>query len=351
MTEDLQTSAAEPRLRAPFPWFGGKTRVADLIWRYFGDTHNYVEPFAGSLAVLLCRPHAPGIETVNDLDCYIANFWRAVKADPETVAHWADDPVNEADVHARHLWLVCQEGFRERMKTDPDYYDAKVAGWWVWGISCWIGSGWCSLPNWSGRISGMYSSRGVNGRSVVVRKRPNMKRGYSGVHRSLPDLGGEGGAAGRGVHASGLGDRRAAIIEWMESLSERLRCVRVCCGDWKRVLGRSPTECIGTTSILLDPPYGEAAKRRKGIYREDNDRVSEDVREWAIANGDNQYLRIALCGYEGEHEMPERWRCVAWKANGGHGNAGNGQGRANAERERIWFSPHCLDPEEQRELF
>jgi hypothetical protein len=43
-------------LRAPFPYFGGKSRAAHLVWAAFGDVPNYVEPFAGSLAVLLGRP-------------------------------------------------------------------------------------------------------------------------------------------------------------------------------------------------------------------------------------------------------------------------------------------------------
>ena len=67
-------------LRAPFPWFGGKSRAAPLVWAALGDVSNYVEPFAGSLAVLLARPHAPRVETVNDADCYVANFWRALAA-------------------------------------------------------------------------------------------------------------------------------------------------------------------------------------------------------------------------------------------------------------------------------
>jgi hypothetical protein len=77
------------KLVAPFPWFGGKSRVADAVWARFGDVRNYVEPFAGSLAVLLQRPtpsRQAGIETVNDIDKYLANFWRAVAADPEGVA-------------------------------------------------------------------------------------------------------------------------------------------------------------------------------------------------------------------------------------------------------------------------
>lgn len=48
-------------LKAPFPWFGGKSKVAGLVWERFGEVENYVEPFFGSGAVLLGRPHLPGI--------------------------------------------------------------------------------------------------------------------------------------------------------------------------------------------------------------------------------------------------------------------------------------------------
>ena len=56
-------STVERDLKTPFPWFGGKSRAASLIWDRFGSPANYVEPFAGSLAVLLSRPDAPTIET------------------------------------------------------------------------------------------------------------------------------------------------------------------------------------------------------------------------------------------------------------------------------------------------
>ena len=77
-------------LKSPFPWFGGKSRAASLIWSRLGPVPNYVEPFAGSLAVLLGRPHPPKTETANDLDCYLANFWRAVSMAPDEVALNAD---------------------------------------------------------------------------------------------------------------------------------------------------------------------------------------------------------------------------------------------------------------------
>lgn len=73
-------------MKAPFPWFGGKRKVATEVWSALGDVDNYVEPFAGSLAVLLERPtwHKGSTSTVNDADRFVSNFWRALAADPET---------------------------------------------------------------------------------------------------------------------------------------------------------------------------------------------------------------------------------------------------------------------------
>jgi hypothetical protein len=51
---------------------------------------------------------------------------------------------------------------------------------------------------------------------------------------------------------------------------------------------------------------------------------------------------VALCGYDGEHEMPADWNCVAWEAAGGYSGQGDSRGRLNRLRERIWFSPHCV---------
>ena len=65
----------------------------------FGTVKNYVEPFFGSGAMLLSRPDGwVGTETVNDADGLLANFWRAMKFDPEATAHHADWPVNENDL-------------------------------------------------------------------------------------------------------------------------------------------------------------------------------------------------------------------------------------------------------------
>ena len=136
----------------------------------------------------------------------------------------------------------------------------------------------------------------------------------------------------------------------MRQLAERLRKVRICCGDWSRVCGPSVTFKHGLTGVFLDPPYAAEAGRNETLYSIDDLQVAHKVREWAIENGDNSLMRIALCGYEGEHTLPASWECVPWKARGGYGSQGDGKGRDNAVRERIWFSPHCLQGR-QKNLF
>jgi len=312
---------------------------------------NYIEPFFGSGAVLFLRPHEPHIETVNDKDCYVANFWRALRADPEGVAAWADWPVNEADLHARHWWLVSSPesaAFRARMHSDPDTYDVKIAGWWVWGLCQWIGAGWCVTPEKQQLPHLGNAGVGVHRPS---QKLPHLSNAGVGVHRpsqKRPHL----GDAGRGVHRpsqkrpllgyAGRGD----LYDYLIALADRLRSVRVCCGDWSRVLGESVTTKQGLTAVFLDPPYSVEAGRDNTLYGVEDLSVAHEVREWAIANGNNPLLRIALCGYESEHAMPESWECLKWKTPGGYSSR-NTKRNDNSHKERIWFSPHCLGVNER----
>lgn len=343
-------------MKAPFPYAGGKSKIAPIVWERFGDVPNYVEPFFGSGAVLLARPDEHDwrqrVETVNDADGLLCNFWRAVQADPDAVAEYADWPVNENDLHARHYWLVQQKvSLRAKLEGDPNYYCARAAGWWVWGIGTWIGSGWCNTRGPWVAIDGELVKRERGRRETaedpegVCRKLPHLG-GDRGVHRKtltagdpegvcrqLPHLGDNG----RGVHRKTIN-----IYELMQELSDRLRRVRVCCGDWSRVTGPTPTTKHGVTGMFLDPPYAHS-ERCNDLYCVETD-CAQDVLQWCLAHGDDPKLRICLCGYDGEHNVLEEhgWSVVAWKAAGGYGSQGNGRARENAHRERLWFSPHCL---------
>jgi DNA adenine methylase len=337
-------------LKAPFPWFGGKRKVAAEVWRRFADVDNYVEPFFGSGAVLLGRPEPRGNETVNDLDGFVANFWRSVKLQPEATAEWADNPVNENDLHARHAWLLeRREELRPHLEGDPDWCDPKVAGWWAWGMACWIGSGFCSGSGPWRVVDGKLVRLGSNGQGVN-RQLVHLGDNGQGVNRQLVHLGDNGRGVNRQlVHLGDNGQGR--LSGWFAALSERLRFVRVCSGDWSRVCGPSATFKRGVTGVLLDPPYADTADRQDALYREDSLSVAHAVREWAIEQGENPLMRIALCGYEGEHEMPESWAVYEWNAGEGFGGQAT-ERSGNGRRERIWFSPACVRIEApQRDLF
>lgn len=311
-------------LQAPFPYFGGKRKAAETVWPAFGQVDNYVEPFAGSAAMLLAAPpDAARIETINDFDGFVANFWRAVSHDPDAVAHAADWPVNEVDLMARHSWLVRhRQPITEQLCADPAWYDARSAGWWVWGACNWIGSGWCSG-------NGPWVHDGTR----LVRKEGDAGQG---IKRQLPQL-----SAGQGINRdSGPLTRREFIMDWFARLHERLRDVRVTCGDWGRVVKDSITTYNGLTAVFLDPPYtkGDMDYSAGGMGQG----IADDVRAWCAANGNNPQLRIVLCGHAGEHDalLAQGWHTRTWKA--GSGYALTDEAIANRQSETIWCSPHCV---------
>ena len=320
-------------LKAPFPYFGGKRSVADMVWQRFGTVKQYIEPFCGSAAILLAAPEPASLEVVGDANGFIANFWRAVKHQPAAVAEWADYPVSHIDLGARHRWMMEQRRRLEAELQDCDWPgDAKCAGWWLWGQCCWIGSGWCDWQRRDGR-SGMGQV-------------PHISNAWMGVQASgkVPHI----SDAGRGVQASGKvphisdagrGERlltsggRAAWV-WLHTLAERLGRVRVIHGDWQR--GLNHHYGAASTAVFLDPPY----RAFDGLYGVAT-HVADDVAAWAA---DNARLRIALCGHIGDYDLPG-WDAVEWT------RAGNTYGGSGTkDQECIWFSPACL-PAEVTDLF
>lgn len=306
-------------MQAPFPYFGGKRHAATEVWQAFGPVDNYVEPFAGSAAMLLAAPEQhPGkptrTETINDADGFVANFWRAIAHDPEATAHHADWPCNEVDLFARHSWLVRQTAtLTERLHADPEWFDAKIAGWWCWGACNWIGSGWCAgVGPWV-----------HDGEKIVD-------------SRQLPHL----GNAGQGINRATPQPRREFILQWFADLHARLRDVRVCCGDWGRVVKDSVTTRHGLTGVFLDPPYTKGAMdyAAGGVGTD----LPLKVQAWCAANGNDPKLRIVLCGHEFEHAELEKlgWVSRKWQARKGY--ALSDEAIQNTKDETLWCSPHCV---------
>ena len=126
-------------LKPPFTYFGGKLSLAERIVSLLPAHEHYVEPFAGSLAVLLAK--APShMETVNDLDGDLMNLWRVLRDQPAeferacaltphsraeaTQAEW-DERSGLSDLErARRLWVRLTQcrGGHTRRRTGWRYY-------------------------------------------------------------------------------------------------------------------------------------------------------------------------------------------------------------------------------------
>jgi hypothetical protein len=316
------------------------------VWQALGDPENYVEPFAGSAAMLLGRPKPGKVETINDADGFVANFWRAVSRDADSVAQYADWPVNEADLLARHSWLVRQApALLDRLHGDPEWFDPKVAGWWCWGACNWIASGWCSGEGpWIHDGETIVDSRKLphlgNAGQGINRQLPHLGNAGQGINRQLPHLGDAGKGINRKLPHLGDAGRSEFIREWFGLLMDRLRDVRVAVGDWRRVVSDSVTFRHGLTGIFMDPPYTKGAMDYSagGV----GGGIANDVRQWCADRGYDPRLRIVLCGHAGEHDglAALGWSTRKWTARKGY--ALTDEAKANSAGETIWCSPHCV---------
>jgi len=305
-------------MNSPFPYFGGKRTVAAAVWARLGSPAQYIEPFCGSAAVLLACPRPAALEVVCDGSGFIANFWRSVKHQPGAVAEWADYPVSHIDLGARHGWLMAQRDRIGSAMQDPDWPgDAKVAGWWLWGQCCWIGSGWC---DWFGQIP--HASDAGMGVQAIGRipHASDAGRGVQAIGK-IPHA----GNAGRGADALLTSCGRTAWA-WLHRIADRLERVRVVHGDWSRCLNNH----FGgdDTAVFLDPPYRsyEALYGKAGA-------VADAVESWAR---ENEHLRIALCGHRDDYKLAG-WDAVEWSR--GRLTYSGGQ---TTDSECVWYSPACL---------
>jgi DNA adenine methylase len=73
------------RRRIVFGWYGGKFSHLEWLLPLLPQAHHYCEPFAGSGAVLLNRDPSP-VETYNDIDGEVVNFFRVLRNQPDELA-------------------------------------------------------------------------------------------------------------------------------------------------------------------------------------------------------------------------------------------------------------------------
>lgn len=85
--------------RIVFGWYGGKFSHLDWLLPLLPKSHHYCEPFSGSAAVLLNRQASP-VETYNDIDGDVANFFRVLRDRPdELIRGIALTPFSREEFH------------------------------------------------------------------------------------------------------------------------------------------------------------------------------------------------------------------------------------------------------------
>lgn len=94
-------------MKAVMKYPGSKWSLADWIISFFPDHHSYLEPFAGSLAVLLNKPRS-NIETVNDMDDNVVNLFYQIRKDPERLAR---EIYNTDGMQVGEEWAVFNRGW------------------------------------------------------------------------------------------------------------------------------------------------------------------------------------------------------------------------------------------------
>lgn len=273
-----------------FQYRGSKMKIAHEIWRRLGDVDVYCEPFFGRGDCLFRRPsdHKRRVEVVGDISGTLTNFFRAVKFSHVKLAESLNfETLNELDVLTRDSWLRANRLALEKLlRSHPSAFDLDAAAWWVYCQCLLYDTG---------------TTRGDR-QQVIVSWSADMM---------------------------GLRDKRP----FLHQLAERLVGVRIQFGNWDRTIRATPPG--KSTGFMLDPPYSQDSGRKMGMYLHDDGLIAKEAAHWARKVGNDPTVRIAFCGFEGEHEFPG-WSVLPW---------GTAKSRyENRGRERIWFSPHCLKP-------
>lgn len=275
--------------RSPFPWFGGKQKLADAILALFPAHNVYVEVFGGGGSVLLSK--APGaLDVYNDLDDGLVNFFRCLRDRPDELV-----PLLELTPYARSEW----EEARETWKSIEDDVE-RARRWYVIA---------------AGSFAGFAAS--------------------------------DNGAAGRGWGGERLGrmhlSRAASTANRVDHIwrfVDRLRLVQIENLDWRSCLDRyDDLDAL----FYLDPPYVPETRRAGGytheLGAEDHEELVERVlalQGCAIVSGYDHpiYEPLVRDGDFSKHEFG------VWST------AARGQkGRARDRRvEVVWAGPRAAAP-------
>ena len=78
------------KLKAPFGWVGGKSKLAKDIVAQIPEHKTYIEVFGGALSVLYAKERSH-LEIVNDINSELVNLHRAIRTNPQTLSYYLNE--------------------------------------------------------------------------------------------------------------------------------------------------------------------------------------------------------------------------------------------------------------------
>ena len=133
--------------KPPFPWIGGKEKIAPYILQTFpAKLAQYVEPFGGSGAVLLAPPPEPSrLDIYNDLDAELVNLYSCIKECSNVLLR----ELKFLPIHSRRLF----EYYRDFVAHKEVYYQNVQAE-----IAC-LGDRSCFTEEQAGELLPIFQER------------------------------------------------------------------------------------------------------------------------------------------------------------------------------------------------
>lgn len=156
MTDGVARTETGGEMKAVLKYPGAKNRIAKWICSHIPEHDVYLEPYAGSLAVLFNKKRCH-IETVNDLDGEIVNFFRVLRDSPDALC--------------RLINLTPYS--REEYKNAYEISDDRIERARRFCVRCWMGFG-CGNLYMNGFKSGQQSMS------------PNPAKAWAGLPEILP---------------------------------------------------------------------------------------------------------------------------------------------------------------------
>ncbi len=221
---------------------GAKNRLVDWILEYVPEHKVYLEPYAGSLAVLFNKKRSH-IETVNDLDENVTNFFRVLRDNGEELRRRI-----ELTPYSRIEYI---NAYKEQ---DDEIERARL-----FAVKCWMGFG-CGNLYQNGFKSGQQTHS------------PNPAKAWTELPRTL------------------------------DVAMERLKGVQIECLPAVELIGRYNTEDV---FIYADPPYLHGTRKNYLYKHEMSDSAHEELLETLLKHSgkvllsgyDNEMYNDTLSGW------------------------------------------------------